>query len=248
MWLAILALLIFGCEKGLTRGDTTPPAPPVLLPHPPDSLASEHGIDAVPENDYIRLEWLPNEEEDLAGYEIYRATWPDTTDFKLIRILGKEQVQTIIDGDTTYNYWDDTAVADSSELFFTKFRYAMKAYDEADNKSNLSEAVDYGLLEKIILYQPHDTVNTPVPTFKWDDPNLSSTGYILKVYDLNLAEMIWISGTIIAHKDSIQYNADQKATQDSLIADHQYKWRIDAIGPDYTFGSESKWMGFTYTP
>ena len=56
-----------GCSEKSTTADIVPPAPPILLPSPPDNAWDEIGTDAIPEEDLIQLVWQMGSEDDLAG-------------------------------------------------------------------------------------------------------------------------------------------------------------------------------------
>jgi parallel beta-helix repeat protein len=84
--------------------DIRPPAPP------------QNVTATIVTEDSVLIEWDPNNETDLQGYNIYRATSPDPTDWghplnRNVLINGTEYMDDRLDEGTTYHYvvtaWDD---------------------------------------------------------------------------------------------------------------------------------------------
>ena len=229
-----LSLLWVGCERGSDR-DTVPPNPPVVLPSSEPTSSDEQGIDAIPERDWIRLEWWAGPEEDLAGYEIYRRREDEAVD-SLIAVLLIEEIS----GDVAF-YVDDEA-----ELHVRYF-YTIKAFDESDNVSTASEPLTYMLLSKLVPDQPRGDIEdrTPEFIFQWGDDPSAVISYVVKVTDAT-GTYLWIAFGIAREYENpghIMYNVDGKAKSDSLESG-VYRWRVDGVGREEYSGSESRWMRF----
>lgn len=236
----IIAALLAGCSKGLD-GDTTPPEAPVLLRSPPDTSARERGIDAVPEGDWIRIEWVLGREEDLAGYEIYRRDEDQMVD-SLIVSLPIEDV-TPVSADTVF--WRDKTVN-----FYIRYIYRMKAFDRSGNRSSYSDTVDYKLLPKVDPEKPSGEIEERKPEFQfqWGEGASWISAYVIKLIDSE-GNYVWISDKRddvrgYGEPATITYNVDRKAISDSL-ASGTYWWRVDVIGSEPRCGSESEWMEFS---
>jgi len=107
----ILSFFFMGCECYKCPLDHTPPAPP-------------QGIYSITGDRQVTLEWLPNQEEDLAGYRVYRSFKP----YGYYEWIG-----------TTYdNFYIDTDVENGVTYF-----YAVSAFDVNGNESDLSYDVIY---------------------------------------------------------------------------------------------------------
>lgn len=231
-----LGLAWVGCERGSDR-DTIPPAPPVALPSSEPISSDEQGIDAVPEWDWIRLEWWVGPEEDLAGYEIYRRREDEAVD-SLIVVLPIEEIS----GDVAF-YEDD-----GIDLHVRYF-YTIKAFDEADNISTVSDTLTYMLLSKLRPDQPRGETDDRMPefVFHWGDDPSAILHYVVKVTDATGTTYLWISDLVLPEgygkPGQIVYNVDGNATSDSL-ASGVYRWRVDGVGSEEYSGCESRWMPF----
>ena len=230
-----LWLLWAGCDLG-SDGDTMLPDPPVVLPSSECTSPDEQGIDAVPEWDWIRLEWWVGSEEDLAGYEIYRRREGEVVD-SLIVVLPIEEIP----GDVAF-------YVDEGVDLHVRYFYTIKAFDEADNVSTVSDTLTYMLLSKLRPDQPHGDIveRTPEFVFQWGDDPLPIIHYVVKVTDV-MGIYLWVSDLIIAQEHEnlvrIVYNVDGRAKSDSLEPG-VYRWRVDGVGSEEYSGSESHWMPF----
>ncbi len=235
MLIASLALLGTGCERGSNK-DTVAPDPPVVLPASECTSADEQGIDAVPDRDRIRLEWWVGSEEDLAGYEIYRHREGEAVD-SLVAVLLIEEIS----GEVAF--YEDEDVALQMRYFYT-----IKAFDEANNASTVSDTLTYMLLSKLMPDQPRGDITDRIPefVFQWGDDPLPIVSYVIKVTDV-MGTYLWISDLFIAQEYDtpvhIVYNVDGRANSDSLES-AVYFWRVDGVGAEEYSGSESYWMRF----
>ena len=221
MFLTVLA--ICGCGAGGQEADI--PQTPLL--HPQAS--------AIPQQNAIRIEWDPNTEENLAGYRIYRSTSAKEEDFQTIAAASEQD-----------SYYEDADVS-----IGIKYYYRISAFDDMENESDKSDAVDYTLLEKPALIEPADqaVINTTTPTFEWLDVSGASS-YVIHVYsravDVNTWQETWNSEKIYPYQNLCKtYNDDNRALK-PLKSGMTYKWRVDSSGGRST-GSQSRWRHFTVT-
>jgi hypothetical protein len=233
--IATLVLLFLGCERGSNK-DTIAPDPPVVLPSSEDTSSVEQGIDAISEDDWIHLEWLVGEEEDLAGYEIHRRREDESVD-SLVAMLPIEEIS----GEVAFYEDEDVALR-------VRYFYTIKAFDEANNASTVSDTLTYMLLSKLMPDQPRGDITDRIPelVFQWGDDPSAIICYVIKVRDA-LNTYLWISDLLIAQGYDkpvrIVYNVDGRANSDSLESG-DYFWRIDGVGAEEYSGSESYWMPF----
>ena len=88
---------------------------PRLLPFPPE------GVTATPVSSGIRIDWLPNQELDFAGYRLYR---------RLNENVNYDSLNTALLTDTTYT---DQPLSGAN-----KYYYVVRAFDLSGNYSELS--------------------------------------------------------------------------------------------------------------
>jgi len=233
---AVLALPLGGCDRGTGPGE--PPPAPLLLPNPPDTSPDERGIDAIPERDWIRLEWVAVEWKDLAGYEVWRRAEDEAVP-KLVDTIPVEGAT----GDTIS--WDDTDVSLLVEYF-----YNVRSFTRSGLKSDRSNTVSYMLLAKPQPSRPspQEVVRDPRPVFRflWGESGDMIRGFVVKLVDES-GNYIWISdpGTYsveFGYSSEVRYNSDGKALSERLPPG-DYRWRVDASG-DPGSGSESVWVAF----
>ena len=107
------------------RGTPNDPATVIVDPLPP---AAPTGLYTSVGDGYIELRWLPNTEDDLAGYRVYRST--DGQNFSKSPISGLDLVP--------YNYFEDRNLENGKT-----YHYRITAVDKAviPNESNFSEIV-----------------------------------------------------------------------------------------------------------
>jgi hypothetical protein len=111
----LTGLLAIGCDSNTDRNpveyDTTAPFPPV-------------GVSALALDRCVQLQWIGNQEDDLAGYNIYIS---NAYDGHYTRI-----------GSTTDIIYTDRAASNG-----IRYYYAVTAYDYSGNESELSRDVVY---------------------------------------------------------------------------------------------------------
>jgi hypothetical protein len=115
---------------------------PSIVPHPP------LGVTAIPVADGIRIDWLRNNELDVAGYRVFR---------RINEAPAYDSLNVALLSDTTFT---DAPLAGENRYF-----YAIRAIDESENYSSLSEEVygrpmtlDQGVL---IVDETRNTPNIP---------------------------------------------------------------------------------------
>ena len=222
LYAALIALVLTAsCKEEI---DTSPPESPYLLPHTAetDTLPVEVGTDALPECQCILLEWIPNTEEDLKEYEIFRSTNP-TSGFISLTILPA--------GDSTYK--DDN-------VLLIKYFYYIEAGDQSGNTSDPSAKVDYELTAKAVTVSPAkwDTVLADSVRFEWSWDGGLEGAFLVKLYSDSDDSAYWMGWTNA-------YDTLRAYSPSLPVGD--YKWRVDYVG-DVTFseskGSESKEVPF----
>ncbi len=109
--LLITALVLaIGC-KTATEADTTPPLPPQGI----STISLDHAID---------ISWLPSQEPDVSGYNVWRN--------------GSASGHFILIGTTSHAYFVDDAALNG-----TTYYYRLSAFDFGGNESALSAEVAY---------------------------------------------------------------------------------------------------------
>ncbi len=196
-----------------------------MIPATADTSRIEKGIDAIPEKDAIRIEWIPSSDERVTQYEIYRTI--DAIGAKFVKIAM------IAEPDSFYE--------DSVPLVGVRYLYTVLAVNDEDLRSETSDTLNYLLLRKAINLQPTGIQSDTKPVFTWGDPNQAHE-YIIRLLENASNRVIWISvvqadyGNLV---QSVKYNSDQKAAYPALLSGLEYRWRVDVRGS--TGGSESNW-------
>ena len=237
IWLMFIILLI-GCSENATETPEDivdgPPRTPQMHLHQRDLPDDLWGPDALTDTDGIHIEWEANTEDDLAGYNIYRAIAPSEASEKIDSVAQN------------FTFYEDTDVR-----LEIRYCYRVTAVDEMENESTRSESACYTLIRKLVLIEPaNQAILTELPTFRW--LGIGETGfYIVRVFidTGNAAEPfreIWHYETVNFDQFEITYNQDGRATE-TLIPGQQYRWRVD-FEAQQTVGSESNWRFFTIQP
>ncbi len=228
---------IFYCKQKVTV-ESEKPSPVVFLHNESDTSRFESGIDAVPEGDFIRLEWIPSSEDIVSGYEIYRIQ--ETRDGLVQKIADAQEVEAYRD-----------VYIDEVDTTGIRYFYYILAVTLDGEKSAPSDTVDYKLLNKAKLLIPMGTQNERIPVFRWKDENeFPSQSYVIRLLQQDNEDYLWIhlmSGDEInwgGQEQSIRFNVDHSATIDSLELNQTYRWRIDIVGAESNCGSESAWREF----
>jgi len=198
-----------------------------LLPGLPDTSRVEGGIDAVPEGNMIRLEWLPSPEEEVVFYEIFRAH-SRSEPFVLIAKVAVP----------------DTSYQDGDVAFYEKNYYYVTSLTDEDDRSDPSDTLEYTLVPKVIHLAPSGTILETRPVFSWDEQN--EHNYVIRLLESSSMKPVWIATVSSQYQDrvSVPFNSDGLAALDSLERGKDYQWRVDVSRPEAFIGSESEWSQF----
>ncbi|MCD6170702.1 MAG: hypothetical protein J7J76_09170 [Candidatus Latescibacteria bacterium] len=234
-----IVISLVACDR-VTRQDRVPPAAPVLLETGPEESFRESGIDAVPQDDWIRIEWTVGEGKDLAGYEIYRRA-EDEAALSLIFTLPVGEVEET-SPDTAF--WHDKSVR-----ILVRYFYQMRSFDSSGNRSDFSNTVDYKLLPKLLPIWPKGEIEDGAPEFQfwWGQNPEEVSSIIIRLLDSG-DKPLWISKPVVprgyGEKVVVEYNFDGRAAI-PVLHPGSYRWRVDSIGPERRSGSESRWTEFS---
>lgn len=224
--------------------DTTPPIPPVLLPHlgdtgdPPVMYEGQtvylndenNGIDTVPDGNWIRLSWNPFKDTDLSHVKIWRYSNFDAEPVLIDSISAAEDYYLDTDNQLTERVW---------------YSYFIDLVDLAGNESR-SDTTAYALLSKSLLLTPENGAtiaplsNPPDAKFSW---NRSGTAgkFRLLLMDENY-NYIWHQDLYVALEvDPLTISMPiNYATQ---YSGQTLRWRVDSFDWDEEMqaymGSES---------
>lgn len=221
-----LIFAILTCSENLTSVSSKPDKVTIIT-GTADTTIVERGIDAIPEDDAIFIQWYPLEDQNLKHYEIWR--YNDAVE-------EHENIAVVSIDDSTY--------IDQTVAFYVKYFYYVIAVNEDNKKGESSDTLSYTLLKKAIHLNPQGEIPEEAPQFSWEDPN-GSAEYILRVYDPVNDECVWLTNIASSYSDreAIVYNLDNSAKYEKLEKGKEYYWRIDVVGSD-TYcgaGSESAW-------
>jgi len=221
-----LVFTIFYCAKAPQKMEFKPDKVQILSGLPDTSMA-EGGIDAVPEGDMIRLEWLPSPEEDVVFYEIYRAH-SRTEDFSRISKVAVP----------------DTSYQDGDVAFYEKNFYYVTSLTDEDYRSDPSDTLEYTLVPKVVHLAPSGTIFDTRPVFSWDEQNEHT--YVIRLLESSSMNPVWIATVSSQYQErvSVPFNSDGRAAVDSLERGKDYQWRVDVSRPEAFIGSESEWSQF----
>jgi len=228
-------LLIWSCEDS-TSSENPAPGKVKLVNKSPEDVAVETGIDAEfilgsqPPRDGIIIQWHPVQDNDLAGYRVYRSTSDSSTALSPIANVRSQSIPGKIDT----SYFDKNVVAG------TRYYYRISAED-ADQEGPLSSASDYRLEDVC-------TLNFPPPfsgTFQWQWPlNAAPDRFIFR---LSKQTAFGTYDSVLIKIES-DYSSPPTWSLSQLgidsLAAGQYRWRIDIIGSENNNGSESDWSYF----
>ena len=219
IWCLLFGIFLNACSKE----DVTPPNPPILIPHGDDADTVETGIDAVPEGNWIYLEWRGNTEGDLAGYIVYRDTLPTPAFFPLTQLI------------------QDTFYLDQNVTLGITYFYTVTAVDSAGNESTRGNTVQYALKPKPTLLDPLENELRPQGEiiFRWE-LDLENDGYfIVKVFSSGKDSLIQMSGVEDFFSNPGEFS-------DTLtLPSGSYRWRVDYGIRLQNIGSESSYRRLT---
>lgn len=231
----ILALVLLACAGEETLGsDNTPPEEPVMVEHLGDSgdLHGEdiinycnnvgyenNGIDAVPEDDWIKIQWQTLLDNDIDYLQIYRFNLQENQTEKIDSVTY-----------STQNYYIDQFLNYDPSTNKNWFYY-LKVYDTSGNFS-ISDTTCYRLLQKPELLSPFDgSIYTPGEElfFEWNE-DAEAIEYRLLVFNENY-ELLWTYEPT-DHPGGSFYEVEY--TGPDLSNYNTIYWRVDAFGNSLT--------------
>ena len=238
----IIISLLTGCGESIEDPDA--PAPPVWVckSAPTDTIAT--GVRPYNDGAGIVLEWHPNLEEDISGYKLYKTEQDIDNKYILAVDINAFSVSGA-----------DTFFIDDSVKFGTDYYYYLRAYDQAGNKSNPSDTIQYAVINKVEPLNPTGTLTAQPTIFEWYDYSNASSEYVIYLETFSPQNDIWISRfTKPNYGDffqSISFNFDGSSKSGTLVTGQIYRWCIKSIAyvNPYTnidiSGSVSNWAYFT---
>jgi hypothetical protein len=218
---------IFNCSKKINQSSLRPPKV-VMIPAVADTSRIEKGIDAIPNGNAVRIEWVLSRDERVTGYEIYRQ---ETAGAQFAKIW------TAAEKDSFYeDFVPKTGV---------RYYYTVLAVNDEDLKSETGDTLRYTLLKKATGLNPNGESTSAKPIFGWTDSNQPQAHeYILRLEENVGNRSIWIAVAPADYgslQQSANFNFDQKASVAALVSGKEYRWRVDVRGQNNS-GSESEWV------
>ncbi|MCB5266529.1 MAG: hypothetical protein PHU99_03255 [Candidatus Cloacimonetes bacterium] len=220
--------------------DTTPPAPPVLIPHrgdvgdPPIEI-DEHnvvltddnnGIDTVPDGNWIKLSWDPFIDNDLSHLKIYRYSDIDTLAQEIANIPAN-----------SYSYLDQGPLNERSW-----YSYYAELFDASGN-SSVSDTVSYAILAKSNLLSPANGAVMPNSgwRFEWEIADDRTGFYRVLVWNED-NELLWSNDLHLGVEDNPLWMTFPVLTP-PIDPGTTLRWRVDYFDWDEEhqiyMGSES---------
>ncbi|MCD4651746.1 MAG: hypothetical protein K8S56_08190, partial [Candidatus Cloacimonetes bacterium] len=254
--LLVLFLALFGCEEKTTNTEDSSPWTQQLINHlgntgdfetvtfefnTPDGLTTEtvilndltNGIDAVPGDDWIKIQWVPFvNEEDLEFMRVYR----------LRKTANNSAPVVLVDSLRTgifEHYEDKTLAQQGFSPINNEWIYYIEIVNRA-GRSSFSDSVSYKLLEKPIPISPNPgvTVLAGEPlTFSWNIlPGGGISRYRVLLFD-SFFNLKWFFNEVDTDPESdileVLYDGDTLESGD-------YYWRVDAFGEEVNINSGSE--------
>jgi hypothetical protein len=220
----MVSLFVFLCAcKGGINNPEPLPATPLFVAAAADTAVIERGIDAIPEENAILVEWHDHEEHEI--YYLYRRK-EGAAAFALLATSS------------------DTSYLDRVDVG-TRYYYCLQAENDAGRKSAPSDTIHYMLLPKAnnLRISTEDSLQ-----FHWQLQGMRPVHFILRLFDESRNELVWLSVIPPRYQgvnEQITFNRDRSARYDPLTAGTRYRWRIDCVGAASWSGSESGWHRFT---
>jgi hypothetical protein len=240
-----LALLIAGCGRDQNTHDDLAPSKPTLVDRSADDVYPQTGIRAEPvQSDVhhkVRLEWNANPEPDVVGYRIYRnREWDAPVRHYIIKELhiGEE----IPAGATTYSFVDEgndvegvpmDLLAPDSTGRARGYYWEVMAFDEAGNRSQMSDRAYYRLLpnpSNINVGRVSEAVYSVTWDYGGSDESDRPSYAFIRVYSATFGP-----DSAIGWDQVFFYGSQGEATIDSLhnfhgmVADQTYVVQLNLI-------------------
>lgn len=236
----LLFIIVSCASSDKVYKDTTPPLKPILIPHLGSIGDNEwlsddnNGIDALPDGEWIRIQWHKLLDNDLKIIRIYR----------FAKDLNQNPVKIDSIGWNNEEYIDRLLPESVGQItaIETDWHYFIKVLDHANNYT-VSDTVKFKLIQKPILTEPEEDAvfsNSSQITFRWRKQS-SSTRLRLLLFDDETGKLIW-------HYDEINITEEiifQKRYDGNPLPAGSYTWRVDSRGDmdydgNYFNGSKSK--------
>lgn len=233
----MIAFFAFSNCEDTTNSENPAPGKVLLVSKSPEDEAVETGIDAEyilgppPPRNGIIIQWHPVQDDDLAGYRVYRSISDSSSAFALIATVRTQSVPGRI----------DTSYLDQSVISGTRYYYRISAED-AEQEGPKSSAADYKLENVCILHFPPP----PSGAFEWEWPiNQQPDSFIFRLS----RQTLFGTYDVLLIKKFSDYSPTPNWTLSELGLDSleagQYLWRIDIIGSEDNNGSESELSPFS---
>jgi hypothetical protein len=240
----VLLFSLLACNPN-NEGKLPPPDEVVMVEKYTDLGAIEHGIDAVPDEDGIYVEWYLLADPDVTSYNIYRKLKNESI-FKRLTSISVENV--ISPFDTVFSYIDDeNIVLDNSEFVYYYYVTATNRDGVAGPVPDSTTKFGYSLLNKPSTNVTPDISSSEQPILIWqfqggNIPNY----YIIRIEDQILESLIWTRRFQNENLERDKVKDLSTVTNPPVFQSGSiYRWRIDAVGPDSLYsGSESNWKTF----
>jgi hypothetical protein len=270
-YLLILLPLLYACTGDEHHSvDTVPPLQPSMIPHEgdlgdgqidytietPDGfqnvivVASDenNGIDAVPDANWMRLQWwspLPDDDIDYLNIWRFRQAGDGIVDLTMVDSVRYDY------SNPPDTYLDQSLGNGSASAVGNTWYYYIEAVDQAGNRT-ASDTVGYHLVEKAILMEPgadQTIANGSNVVFTWL-PLMSDSVSRYRVILFNASmDLLW---SLDVNDTDPETNYLQAAYENDngtgTLTPGQYYWRVDVFTSetDPPGGSESMEIPFTY--
>ena len=220
--LTALVFLCFSCGQDTSSEDISPPEAPIWCEKSVEYAEIETGIDAVPQGNWIYLEWEPNTDEDLAGYQVWRMAEDDTTEtFQLLQILTLTQLTN--PNQPNFTDMSSEVAPDPSTGFERGYYYSLNAFDDLGNQSSFSDTIYYELLRK-----PQSlSIDAGLDTVRWSYPVLPEQDvyFVIRIVRAFSGDYVWLAKYYVYQEPfAVLYNFDEGA---GLMGIGEYYMRID---------------------
>jgi hypothetical protein len=270
--LLILIPLIFSCTgKEKLPTDTTPPTKATMIPHvgdlgdatqgqytvkTPDGdqivtvypiTDDNNGIDTVPDDNWLRVQWSTLYDDDLDYLYIWRLRK------NLIGPYDLTKVDSIRIGSPAPNSYLDHSLSEGEfSPLGTDWYYFIELVDQAGN-STVSDTVGYHLSAKVIQDQPsfEQHIESPYPvTFKWYCLTSETISHYRLLLLSESKSIIWSQDVYDTDPNTsyLEVIYGDNTTQEPVLNSGEYYWRVDAFmdGEAVAGGSESNEVPFYY--
>ncbi len=238
-------LILVGCAgETPTEVDPNPPSQPGMIPHlgntgdlvyddfgnivdtlnfhnPAISDYELNGIDAVPQGDWIKIQWQEITDLNIDRIEVYRFSYDDFLAYHNTSQDYPEKIATI-NNPQAIMYRDLSVQAyvgmDKDWFYFIKVTNIYENWAKSDT-------VGFKLIDKPILEGPPDNVQVSSMqdiTFSWlEDPSFTFQNRRILVFDSNY-NLVWVHSEF-GVETSVDYSGNDLASGD-------YYWRLESYG------------------